>query len=196
MDRFSDRADLEQIAARAKNKQAMKRARGLLREMDERAAELAAAAAADAAAAALPESLPIDSARPGQAAGDAQADADREAARREAEAAADDDRRAALAARMALCDRLELAAAESALAAAAAARAEWEGMPPLAESPEQAALARRFEQAARACERRHAEWADAERRRGRLPELVDEAVTAAAMEDLGGSAPPDGDCAP
>ena len=59
VERISDRSELEQIAARAKNKSASKRARAILREMDERiaaerdaqhAAEAAAAAAADAAA--------------------------------------------------------------------------------------------------------------------------------------------------
>lgn len=45
VERFVEREDLEQIAARAKNKAAAKRARALLREMDERAAAEAAAAA-------------------------------------------------------------------------------------------------------------------------------------------------------
>ena len=46
VERFTDRAELEQIASRAKNKSAAKRARGILREADERAAQAAAAAAA------------------------------------------------------------------------------------------------------------------------------------------------------
>jgi hypothetical protein len=53
VERFSTREDLEQIAARAKNKNAVKRARGLLREMDERAVRdaIEAAQAAEIAAA-------------------------------------------------------------------------------------------------------------------------------------------------
>ena len=43
---------------------------------------------------------------------------------------------------------------------------------------------RRFERAARACQKRHAEWKDIERRRARLRELADEAARAAALEDL------------
>ncbi|HTK28932.1 MAG TPA: DUF349 domain-containing protein [Vicinamibacterales bacterium] len=53
VDRFPDRADLEDIAERSKNKSAVKRARTLLREMDDRAAleaEAAARAAAEEAA--------------------------------------------------------------------------------------------------------------------------------------------------
>src|SRR6185312_14037682 len=86
-------------------------------------------------------------------------------------------------ARVALCERLEQLAAAASLDAAEAARAEWEGMPALDDSRQEAELARRFEAAARACAGRHAEWADTERRRGRLPELADDAVQAAAMED-------------
>ncbi len=44
VERLSDRAELEQVAARAKNRSAAKRARGILREQDERAAAEAAAA--------------------------------------------------------------------------------------------------------------------------------------------------------
>ncbi|HEY3044254.1 MAG TPA: DUF349 domain-containing protein [Vicinamibacterales bacterium] len=43
VDRLDDRRDLEQIAARGKNKSALKRARTILREMDERAAAESAA---------------------------------------------------------------------------------------------------------------------------------------------------------
>ena len=45
-------------------------------------------------------------------------------------------------------------------------------------------LMRRFERAARACQKRHAEWKDVERRRARLRELADDAAAAAALEDL------------
>ena len=46
VDRLAERADLEQVAARAKNKAAAKRAGAVLRELDERAARNAAPAAA------------------------------------------------------------------------------------------------------------------------------------------------------
>ena len=49
VERITERGELEQIAARAKNKSASKRARGILREADERAAQGAAAAAQAAA---------------------------------------------------------------------------------------------------------------------------------------------------
>ena len=45
LERFSERADLELVANRAKNKSSAKRARGLLREIDERSAAEAAAVA-------------------------------------------------------------------------------------------------------------------------------------------------------
>jgi len=52
VDRLDDREDLEQVANRARNKMAAKRARQILRERDERVAqEIAAAQAAEAAAA-------------------------------------------------------------------------------------------------------------------------------------------------
>jgi DNA polymerase III psi subunit len=43
---------------------------------------------------------------------------------------------------------------------------------------------RRFERATRACQKRHAEWKDVERRRVRLRELAGAAVAAAALDDL------------
>ncbi len=53
VDLFPDRADLDQIIGRGRNKSAVKRARGIVREGDEQAARAAAAAAAEAAAAAI-----------------------------------------------------------------------------------------------------------------------------------------------
>ena len=72
VERITDRAELEQIAARAKNKSASKRARAMVREMDER---LAAddQAARDAAAAALTASAEPDPAEIARAAQDAAA---------------------------------------------------------------------------------------------------------------------------
>ncbi|HWF85172.1 MAG TPA: DUF349 domain-containing protein, partial [Vicinamibacterales bacterium] len=188
VERFTDRADLEQIAARAKSKHAVKRARGLLREMDERAAEEALAAgepvtrSADAAA---PSIDPADAERAQREARDRQAADALERDRRRAETAeAAEQHRAAVSARAALCERLEQSSADAALDAVQIARSEWEGMPALDDAQLHAELAQRFEEAARACERRHAEWTDAERRRGRVLELVDEAARAAALEDL------------
>jgi hypothetical protein len=189
VERFTDRADLEQIAARAKSKHAVKRARGLLREMDERAAQEAldagAPAAREADAPATPPIDPADAERAQQEARDRQAADAVERDRRQAETAeAAEQRRAAVSARAALCERLEQSSADAALDAVQIARSEWEGMPALDDAQRHAELAQRFEEAARACERRHAEWTDAERRRGRVLELADEAVRAAALEDL------------
>jgi Domain of Unknown Function (DUF349) len=146
VDRFADRKTLDEIAGRAKNRNVSKRARTLLREIDDRAAQEAAAAAADADAAA----------QAAHAAATAEA-ADR-AAREDAERAADADR-----ARAAQAERL---------------RAE-----------EEAAAGRRAEQdaAERAQKDAAAELArkDADRKRGRLAELVAAAETAAVDEDLG-----------
>ena len=58
----SDRETLDQIAARARNKGASKRARGVLREIDERAAAAAAALAAEAAAAAAEDAAVVEAA--------------------------------------------------------------------------------------------------------------------------------------
>jgi hypothetical protein len=98
VDRISDRRDLEQIAARARNKSASKRARTILRDIEEaevRAREEAAAAAAAAA----------EAERTGQAEAAARLEG---AAREEAERQAALDR-----------ERRERAAAEQAAAAAA-----------------------------------------------------------------------------
>jgi hypothetical protein len=90
VDRFADRAELEQIAVRAKNKSAAKRARSLVRAIEERAAQEAAATAAAAAAATLepPAADPI------AIEAEAHARADREAADERARAAEAERRRA------------------------------------------------------------------------------------------------------
>jgi hypothetical protein len=193
VDRVTERADLEQIETRAKSKQAVKRARSLLREMDERAAERAREAreAVLAAASAVPEPPAVD---PADAERAAREEADRRAAfwhEQQAREAADADaaqaavrRREAASARTALCERLEQSTDDAALDAVEVARAEWEGMPSLDDQAQAAELALRFEQAARACERRVAERKDAERRRARMTGLADDAVRAAAIDDL------------
>ena len=83
VERITDRDELEQIAARAKNKSASKRARAIVREMDERSAQEAAEAAAaraEAAAKAAAQPPPPDPAaleRAAREADDRQAAADR-----------------------------------------------------------------------------------------------------------------------
>jgi hypothetical protein len=57
-------------------------------------------------------------------------------------------------------------------------------MPALDDRETHDELMRRFERAVRACQKRHAEWKDIERRRARLRELASEAAAAAALEDL------------
>jgi len=84
VERITDRGELEQIAARAKNKSASKRARAIVREMDERAAQ-EAAAAAEAAKAAHPP--PVDMASRAAIEREARQQAEREAALARARAA-------------------------------------------------------------------------------------------------------------
>jgi hypothetical protein len=192
VERITDRAELEQIAARAKNKSASKRARAIVREMDDRLAaeaqEARNAAEAAAAAAAVPPVIEPD---PAEIARAAREDADRQAARErdnaeraEADRQAREARDAAARPRLELCERVETLKGEKALDDLAGAAAEWEGMPALDDRQTQDELTRRFERATRACEKRHAEWKDVERRRARLTALADEAARAAALEDL------------
>ncbi len=114
VERFTDRADLEQIAARSKNKAAVKRARGILRDMDERAAlELEAAArAAEEEAARLAE---LERAAADQAEEAMARAGDEEAARARAEAEhAAHEQAAADAAEQARIEAERRAAAEAA----------------------------------------------------------------------------------
>jgi hypothetical protein len=190
VERITDRAELEHIASRAKNKSASKRARAILREMDERLAaeEQAAREAADAAAAAaLPPVTEADSTETAPQVQDAARDAEQaqeEAVRAEAERQAREALEIAAAPRAELCDRIEKLQGEKALEALEIATAEWEGMPALDDQAVHEELNRRFERAVRACQKRHAEWRDIERRRSRLRELAEEAGLASAMEDL------------
>ena len=70
--------------------------------------------------------------------------------------------------RVELCERLEKLQGERMLDELEVATAEWEGMPALDDRGLHDELTRRFERAARACQKRHAEWKDIERRRSRL----------------------------
>jgi len=131
VERITDRDELEQISARAKNKSASKRARAIVREMDDRAAQAAAdLAAAKAAEAAAAAQLEASSAAAIQAAADEEA---RVRAQSERQAAADRaDAEAAERARLQeeadARRRAEQEAAERARAEAAdeAARREFE----------------------------------------------------------------------
>jgi hypothetical protein len=190
VERITDRAELEHIASRAKNKSASKRARAIVREMDERLAaeeEAARAAVAAEAAAAMPPVVGADPAGTATLVQDAARDEEQsreEAARRETERQAREAREMAAAPRAELCERIEKLQGEKALEELEIATAEWEGMPALDDQAAREELARRFERAVRACQKRHAEWRDIERRRSRLRELAEEAARASATEDL------------
>jgi hypothetical protein len=183
--RIADRAELEQIAARAKNKSASKRARAMVREIDERLAadDQAARDAAAPTTGAGPDTVEI--ARTAQEAADRQASqAQEDADRAESDRAAREARELAARPRAELCERIEKLQGEKALDELEVATAEWEGMPALDDRETHDELMRRFERATRACQKRHAEWKDVERRRVRLRELAAAAVAAAALEDL------------
>jgi len=191
VERTTARAELEQIAARAKNKSASKRARAIVREMDERLAaeeqeaREAAAASAAAAVATVVEADAAEAARTASAESDRHEERAREDAdRAEADRLAREAREAAARPRVDLCERIERIQGEKALEELELATAEWEGMPALDDRGSHDELMRRFERAARACQKRHAEWKDVERRRARLRELADEAGRAAALDDL------------
>jgi hypothetical protein len=185
VERIDDRAELEQIAARARNKSASKRARAIVREMDERRAAEEARAAAEAAAATMAQEDPAQAARATEEEFNRQAQlALAEAERVEPDRQAREAREHAARPRIDLCERIEKIQGEKALDELEVAAAEWEGMPALDAGAAHDELAHRFERAVRACQKRHAEWRDIERRRGRLRELADEAAQAASLEDL------------
>jgi len=156
VERITSRDELDDIAARAKNKSASKRARAMVRDIDDR---LAAEAAAETAAA--------------QAAANAEREA-REAAEsaRRAEASAA-EARAAQAAQAAADAERQARANED----AEHRRAEEEAA---ARRRDEAAAAER----ARADAAREASRLDEERRHARLNELADEAAKAIAIEDF------------
>ena len=132
-----------------------------------------------------PSPTPSEIARAAQEAADRQASqAQEEADRAEAERAAREARELAARPRAELCERIEKLQGEKALDELEVATAEWEGMPALDDRETHDELMRRFERATRACQKRHAEWKDVERRRVRLRELAGAAVAAAALEDL------------
>ena len=188
VEQITERAELDQIAARARNKSASKRARAIVREMDERLAaeekERRDAAGAAAAAAAVP---PVVEPDPAEIAEASRRDAERareDAVRDEADRLARDAREAAARPRVELCERIEQLQGEKALDQLEVATAEWEGMPAVEDHQTNDELTRRFERAARACQKRHAEWKDIERRRVRLRELAADAERVAVLDDV------------
>ena len=198
VERISDRAELEQITARARNKSASKRARAIVREMDDRIAATeqhekealearTAAQAAAAAAVAVAAQTQVAEPDPEEIARAARAEEDRkveDAGRAEAERQAREVRDAAARPRAELCERIDQLQGEQALDELEVMTAEWEGLPALEDSSLHDELARRFERATRGCQKRHAEWKDVERRRARLGELATDAARLAALEDL------------
>ena len=163
VERITDRGELEQIASRAKNKSASKRARGILRETDERAAQEVAAAAQ------LAEDAVRDSAQLADAA--ARAAAEWAAAKAaEPDPAAVERAARAAAERQATDERVRAEAAERSREHDAAAERRRE---------EQAEAER-----ARAGADADAARKESARRNARLAELADEAVKAAPLEDL------------
>jgi hypothetical protein len=163
VERITDRGELEQIASRAKNKSASKRARGILREADERVAAEAAAAAKEAE-----EAARVSAELAGAAA--------RAAAEWAATKAAEPD--------PAEVERLAQSAAERQAAdersrAEAAERAREQDAAAERQREEQAVAASARAEAAEDAARK-----EAARRGARLAELADEAVAAAPLEDL------------
>ncbi len=151
VDRISDRAELEQIAARARNKAASKRARTIVREMDERQAALDAEAA-EVAAAQAAEKL---AARP-----------------------IETDQAPALPTEPAVAEQAETT------------RAHAEAIE-LARAQDEAAARRREDEAVaereRAAAAEESAKKEAARREARRTELSEQAVVAAALEDLPGA---------
>ena len=97
-----------------------------------------------------------------------------EEARRADEARQAEALRQEQASRLALCERVEALAGDDLQNGLAAARAEWEGMPPMAErwAPD---VQRRFDEATRAAERRQAQLNQARELAGQAPAVVEEA---------------------
>jgi hypothetical protein len=78
------------------------------------------------------------------------------------------------ASRLALCERVEALAGEELATGLEAARAEWEGLPPMADTWA-ADVQRRFDDAAKAAERRHAQALQARELAAQAPAVVTEA---------------------
>ena len=195
VERITDRAELEQIASRARNKSASKRARAIVREMDEQIAarareaqaqedEDAQEARAAAEAAAAEAAAAPDREAAARIVREAEARTQQDAERSDAERLALEARAVTARPRLDLCEKIDKLQGEKALEELELATAEWEGMPALDDRSHHDDLMRQFERAARACQKRHAEWKDVERRRARLTELAGDAEHAATLEDL------------
>jgi hypothetical protein len=95
-------------------------------------------------------------------------------ARRAEEARQAEALRQEQAGRLALCERIEALVGDDVQAGLAAARAEWEGLPPMAESWA-GDVQRRFDEATRAAEKRHAQIEQARELVAQAPAVVAEA---------------------
>ena len=192
-----DRAELEQIAARARNKSASKRARALVREQDERVARGGGGGSRRgrrrAAAVRRRPSRPSPAGRRRRS----QDHAERQAAARRSKtptrrsrAAGARGARAPSRPHLELCERIEKLQGERALERTRSRRPpSGKGMPALDDQAAHDELTRRFERAARDVPEapRRVEGHRAPARRGSR-ELADEAGRAAALEDLAGRA--------
>ncbi len=99
---------------------------------------------------------------------------------------AEESRRAAAlrqeqAERLALCERLEALSGDDVAAGLEAARAEWEGLPPMADAWA-GDVQRRFDDAAKAAERRHAQVVQARELAAQAPAVVAEAESLVAAD--------------
>jgi hypothetical protein len=91
--------------------------------------------------------------------------------------------------RVAICERLESAAAEEVLTALETARAEWEGLPPGGEAePDYAAIRARFEDACRRAQERYDNRLELEHMNARLDEIAQDAQRVASAEELSDAA--------
>src|SRR5262245_35702622 len=183
VDRFSDRGTLDEIAERAKNRTVAKRARTLVREIDDRAAQEAAAAAAAESAPPVPDPDAVERAAREEAAEHAQREVESAAARKES------DRRPSRIAELAAS--AETAAAETDLGVArrtlAMARHEWKDIASGVDVD--AALAARFAAAEARVAERDAAAQDTDRRTrkealDRLLQLATRVEPLAARGDL------------
>jgi hypothetical protein len=167
LEKVEDTAALKSIAARAKVGAVSRRARARLEAQESVAAPQERAAPVPAAT--LSE--------------EDRADYERFEAARLAEEERQAERERARAARTALCEAVEAAAAADVLRIVEESRTAWDALPPWAGS-EAETIRARFEAACAEGPARHEAWAAAEARRARVAELCAEAERAAEAADL------------
>jgi hypothetical protein len=91
--------------------------------------------------------------------------------------------------RLAICERLECTAADDALTALDAARAEWEGLPaPAGTETDDAAARARFDEACRRAQERHDNRRELQRMNARLDEIAQDAQRVASTEEMSDAA--------